>query len=131
MSFIDLKKLKPLKLAVDAGNGMAGVNFPELEPYVPWDITEMYFNRTGTFPNHEANPLKFETLKELMSVIQKNKLDGGIAFDGDGDRAFLVDDEGEVLTGGVMSAMLSEYFLKKHPSSNIVYDIRNSERYRK
>jgi len=126
LSFIDVDKLKPMSLAVDAGNGMAGKIFPELEPFVPWDITEMYFELDGTFPNHEANPLKFETLADIIKTIRDNKLDGGIAFDGDGDRAFLIDETGEVLTGGVMSAMIAEYFLKKYPGSTIVYDARNS-----
>ncbi len=126
LSFIDATKLTPLKLAVDAGNGMAGEIFPELEPYVPWGITEMYFELDGTFPNHEANPLKFETLKDLINKIKNKKLDGGIAFDGDGDRAFLIDETGEVLTGGVMSAMIAEYFLGIQPGANIVYDARNS-----
>jgi phosphomannomutase len=126
LSFIDASKLKPLKLAVDAGNGMAGKIFPEIEPYVPFEITEMYFELDGTFPNHEANPLKFETLADLIAMIQTNGLDGGIAFDGDGDRAFLIDETGAVLTGGVMSAMLSDYFLDKHPGASIAYDIRNS-----
>jgi len=126
LGFIDADKLKPMRIGVDAGNGMAGKIFPELEPHVPWQVTELYFELDGTFPNHEANPLKFETLKDLTAVIKKEKLDGGMAFDGDGDRAFLVDETGQVLTGGVMSAMLSEFFLKKYPGSNIVYDIRNS-----
>jgi phosphomannomutase len=126
LSFIDADKLTPLKLAVDAGNGMAGKIFPELEPYVPWEVSEMYFELDGTFPNHEANPLKFETLADLIKNIRDNKLDGGIAFDGDGDRAFLVDETGEVLTGGVMSAMMAEYFLQVHPGANIAYDARNS-----
>lgn len=126
LSFIDPQKLKPLNIAVDAGNGMAGKIFPELEPYVPWDVTEMYFELDGTFPNHEANPLKFETLTDLIKVIKENKLDGGIAFDGDGDRAFLVDETGTVLTGGVMSAMMADYFLGLHPGASIVYDARNS-----
>lgn len=126
LSFIDASKLKPVKLAVDAGNGMAGKVFPELEPYVPWEITEMYFELDGTFPNHEANPLKFETLTDMIAKIKQDKLDGGIAFDGDGDRAFLVDETGTVLTGGVMSAMMADYFLDLHPGASIVYDIRNS-----
>jgi phosphomannomutase len=126
LSFIDSAKLTPLKLAVDAGNGMAGKIFPELEPYVPWEVSEMYFELDGTFPNHEANPLKFETLADLIKNIKDNKLDGGIAFDGDGDRAFLIDETGEVLTGGVMSAMLADYFLGLHPGASIVYDARNS-----
>lgn len=126
LSFIDVAKLKPMKLAVDAGNGMAGAIFPTLEAHVPWQVTRMYFELDGTFPNHEANPLKFETLTDLISMIRTNNLDGGIAFDGDGDRAFLIDETGTVLTGGVVSAMLSEYFLEQFPGSAIVYDARNS-----
>lgn len=126
LSFVEPDKIKPFKLVVDAGNGMAGKIFPELEPYVPWEVTELYFELDGTFPNHEANPLKFETLADLIEVIKKEGLDGGVAFDGDGDRAFLIDETGEVLTGGVMSTMLSEYFLSKYPGSSIVYDARNS-----
>jgi phosphomannomutase len=126
LSFIEPSELKPLRLAVDAGNGMAGKIFPELEPYVPWEVTEMYFELDGTFPNHEANPLKFETLTDLIDTIKRNKLDAGMAFDGDGDRAFLVDETGTVLTGGVMSAIMSDYFLKKYPGASIVYDARNS-----
>lgn len=126
LSFIEPAKLTPLKLAVDAGNGMAGAIFPKLEAHVPWQISQMYFELDGTFPNHEANPLKFETLADLIKNIQDNNLDGGIAFDGDGDRAFLIDETGTVLTGGVMSAMLADYFLGKFPGSYIVYDARNS-----
>ena len=127
LSFIDVDELKPMHIAVDAGNGMAGKIFPELEPYVPFDVEEMYFELDGTFPNHIANPLKFETLTDLIARIKEQNLDGGIAFDGDGDRAFLIDETGTVLTGGVMSAMLAEYFLEKFPGSSIVYDIRNSQ----
>jgi phosphomannomutase len=126
LSFIDTDKLRDMRIAVDAGNGMAGKIFPELEPYVPWEVDEMYFELDGTFPNHEANPLKFETLADLMKRIEDKKLDGGVAFDGDGDRAFLVDETGTVLTGGVMSAMMADYFLQEHPGAKIVYDVRNS-----
>lgn len=126
LSFINPAKLTPLKLAVDAGNGMAGKIFPELEPYVPWEVTEIYFELDGTFPNHEANPLKFETLADMIAIIKRDNLDGGIAFDGDGDRAFIVDETGTVLTGGVLTAMLAEYFLKLHPGSNIIYNVCTS-----
>ena len=126
LSFIEADKLTPIKIAVDAGNGMAGAIFPSLEKHVPWQVNEMYFELDGTFPNHEANPLKFETLADLIANIKQNGLDGGIAFDGDGDRAFIIDETGEVVTGGVMSAMLAEYFLGKYPGASIVYDARNS-----
>jgi len=127
LSFIDTAKLKPQRIAVDAGNGMAGAIFPELEPYVPWEVTELYFELDGTFPNHEANPLKFETLADLIKTIKDNKLDGGIAFDGDGDRAFLVDETGTVVPGNAMNAMLAEYFLSKHGDAAILYDLRSSK----
>ena len=126
LSFIDSEKLKELHIAVDAGNGMAGKIFPEIEPYVPWEVEEMYFELDGTFPNHEANPLKFETLADMIAKIKELHLDGGVAFDGDGDRAFLVDETGTVLTGNVMNAMLSEYFLGLFPGSPILYDLRSS-----
>jgi len=127
LSFIDSDKLKEMRIAVDAGNGMAGAIFPELEPYVPWEVQEMYFELDGTFPNHEANPLKFETLTDMIAKIKEMRLDGGVAFDGDGDRAFLVDETGTVLTGNVMNAMLAEYFLGLFPGSPILYDLRSSK----
>ncbi len=127
LSFIETDKLTESRIAVDAGNGMAGKIFPELEPYVPWDVTEMYFELDGTFPNHEANPLKFETLSDLIATIKTNNLDGGIAFDGDGDRAFLVDETGEVIPGNVMISLLAEYFLERFPESSILYDVRVSK----
>ena len=126
LSFIDPTRLAPIHIAVDAGNGMGGKIFPELEPYVPWTVEEMYFELDGTFPNHEANPLKFETLADLINRIKTEKLDGGIAFDGDGDRAFLVDETGEIITGNVMNAILGNYFLKLFPGSSILYDLRSS-----
>lgn len=127
LSFIAVDELKEIRIAVDAGNGMAGKIFPELEPYVPWEVTEMYFELDGTFPNHEANPLKFETLADLIKTIKENKLDGGIAFDGDGDRAFLVDETGTVVPGNVMIALIAEYFLDRFPGSAILYDVRVSK----
>lgn len=120
MSFIDASKLKSLKIAVDAGNGMAGKTFPEIEPYLPFDVHEMYFELDGTFPNHIANPLEEKNLTDIKKVILDNKLDAGIAFDGDGDRAVLIDEKGQPLSGTVMTAILAEYFLKKWPGSTIL-----------
>lgn len=122
LSFINTKDLKPLKIAVDAGNGMAGKIFPELEPYVPFEVDEMYFELDGTFPNHIANPLIPENIVDLQNRVKANKLDAGIAFDGDGDRAVLIDEHGEPLTGTVMTALLAEYFLDKNPGATILYN---------
>lgn len=127
LSFVNTGELKEMNIAADAGNGMAGKIIPELEPYVPWQIEEMYFELDGTFPNHIANPLVFETLTDIIARIKSQKLDGGIAFDGDGDRAFLIDETGAVLPGSVITAMLAEYFLQLHPGSAIIYDVRCSK----
>lgn len=122
LSFIDTKGLKPLNIAVDAGNGMAGKIFPELEPYVPFQVEEMYFELDGTFPNHIANPLIPENIVDLQNEVRNKKLDAGIAFDGDGDRAVLIDEYGEPLTGTVMTALLAEYFLDKNHGATILYN---------
>lgn len=120
LSFVDTDKLRPLKIAVDAGNGMAGKIFPELEPYVPFDVHEMYFELDGSFPNHIANPLEPKNLVDLQAAIVSEQCDLGIAFDGDGDRAVLVDENGQALSGTVLTAILSEYFLNKEPGSTIL-----------
>jgi phosphomannomutase len=120
LSFIKADELKPIHLAVDAGNGMAGKIFPELEPYVPWQVEEMYFELDGTFPNHIANPLEAKNLVDLQKTMADTKCDVGVAFDGDGDRAVLVDEKGVPLTGTVMTALLTDYFLKEHPGATIL-----------
>jgi len=122
LSFVEDIKLKPLKIAVDAGNGMAGKIFPELEPYVPFEVHEMYFDLDGTFPNHIANPLEPKNLVDLQKEVRDHSLDLGIAFDGDGDRAVLVDHKGDAVTGTVMTAILAEYFLSLHPGATILHN---------
>lgn len=120
LGFIDASKLKPIKLAVDAGNGMAGKIFPELEPYVPFQVTELFFELDGSFPNHIANPLEPKNLVDIQSAIKKNGCDAGLAFDGDGDRAVLLDEKGEPITGTIMTALLAEYFLQKNPGATVL-----------
>lgn len=122
LSFIDPAKLKPLKLGVDAGNGMAGKIFPELEPFVPFEVEELYFELDGTFPNHIANPLEAKNLVDLQAAIKAHKLDAGVAFDGDGDRAVLVDERGEALSGTVMTAILAKHFLANNPGATVLYN---------
>jgi phosphomannomutase len=120
LSFINTDKLKPLRIVVDAGNGMAGKIYPELEPYIPFQVEELYFELDGTFPNHIANPLEVKNLVDVQAAIKKGSLEAGVAFDGDGDRAVLLDEKGEPLTGTVLSALLSEYFLKLNPGATIL-----------
>jgi phosphomannomutase len=122
LSFVDIEKLKPLKVIIDAGNGMAGKIIPELEPYVPFEITEMYFELDGTFPNHIANPIEPENIQDIIARVKQEKADVGVAFDGDGDRAVLIDEKGNALSGTTMTAMLADYFLKKSPNATILYN---------
>jgi phosphomannomutase len=120
LSFIDPSKLSPLNIAVDAGNGMAGKIFPELEPYVPFEVNELYFELDGTFPNHIANPLEPKNLVDVQAAIKQHGCDAGVAFDGDGDRAVLLDENGELITGTVLTALLAEYFLKLNPGGTVL-----------
>lgn len=119
-------ELQPQNIAVDAGNGMAGKVFVELEPFVPFDVTEMYFELDGTFPNHEANPQKPENMQDLITMVKKNGLDFGIAFDGDGDRAGFVDDKGRIVSGSVLITIIAKYYLEKYPGAEIVHEVRTS-----
>jgi phosphomannomutase len=122
LTFIDPSKIKPLHIAVDAGNGMAGKIFTELEPYVPFDVEELYFEPDGTFPNHIANPIEPKNLVDVQKLIKATHCDAGLAFDGDGDRAVVLDELGAPLTGSILTALLAEYFLKKYPGATILYN---------
>jgi phosphomannomutase len=127
LSFVDVAKWPHYRLAIDAGNGMAGAIVPELEKHLTADVTEMFFELDGTFPNHPANPVLAEGIKPLSDMVKQKGLDFGIAFDGDGDRAFLVDETGKPVSGSQMSAMLAVAFLAKYPGASIVYGANNSK----
>lgn len=122
LTFVDPKQWPAYKVAIDAGNGMAGAIIPTLEAFVPLEVTPMYFELDGTFPNHIANPLEPKNLVDLQGTIKNEGLDFGIAFDGDGDRAVLVDENGDALSGTVMTAILARYFLGKYPGATILYN---------
>lgn len=114
--------LHPFHIAVDAGNGMAGKIVPYIREKTQLKITPLYFELDGAFPNHEANPMKPEALKDLQRTVVNNGLDFGIAFDGDGDRMVMVDENGDSVSGSVMCAVLARYFLEQYPSSPILYN---------
>lgn len=122
LGFVDSKSWPAYKVAVDAGNGMAGAIVPILQQEVPLQITPMYFELDGTFPNHPANPLLPEALLDIQKKIHDDALDFGIAFDGDGDRAVLIDEKGEALSGTTTLAILAKYFLAKTPGATILYN---------
>lgn len=126
LQFVDVKALPKYRIAVDAGNGMAGAIFPALQERLPFEVEQMYFELDGTFPNHVANPKLVETLKDLCERVKKDQLDFGLAFDGDGDRGGLVDETGEPMPEHVMGALLAKQFLAEHPGAAVVYDLRTS-----
>ncbi len=114
-----------LKLAADAANGMGGIYGPILEQ-LNIDLVPLYFDLDGTFPNHEANPLKAENLVDLQRAVKEHGCDLGVSFDGDADRAMIVDGNGDVITADIMTAMLAPRFLRDDPGAVIVYDLRSS-----
>jgi len=115
--------LKNLKIGIDAGNGMGGIIVPELRKDTDLDIRGLYLDLDGTFPNHPANPTVVENLKDIINLVKKDGLDCGIAFDGDGDRAYLIDEKGDVVTGSVLGALLTERFLSQYPGATILYNV--------
>lgn len=126
LSFVNPSTWPHYKIAIDAGNGMAGAILPEVIKRLPIDVEPMYFELDGTFPNHEANPQKQENLQDLARTVVAKGYDFGIAFDGDGDRAALVDDKGRPVLGTDMISLVAEYYLQKYPGSKIIYDVRTS-----
>lgn len=123
LSIIDRNSIKPFKIAVDAGNGMAGKLVPVVFDKLPVEIIPLYFELDGTFPNHEANPIEPENIRDLQRTVVEQQCDLGVAFDGDADRMFLIDEKGEFIGGDMTTAMVAIQMLKKHPGSGIVYNL--------
>jgi phosphomannomutase len=126
LKFIDPEAVKPLKVVVDGGNGMAGPMVGPLLRKLGLDLTECYFTPDGNFPDHEPNPLLPENRKFIINEVKSRQADLGIAWDGDADRCFFIDGNGEFVDGDFLTALLAEALLRKHPGETILYDIRAS-----
>lgn len=127
LSLVDVTKIKPMKVLIDTANGMVGPSATQLFKHLPQvQMTPMYFEPDGTFPNHGGDPLIEENRKELMERVVADGADLGFACDPDGDRFFCIDAKGRFVSGDFMTALMSKYFLKKYPGAPIVYDIRAS-----
>ena len=127
LSFIDPSAVKPLRVVVDAANGMGGRMLePVLERLPQIDAVCCYFEPDGSFPNHEPNPLLPENREFIVAKVKEEKADLGIAFDGDADRCFFVDETGEFVPGDFVTALFAETFLAKEPGAKIIYDVRAS-----
>ena len=123
LSFIDLDKIRPYKIAVDAGNGMAGMMIPRVFQRLPCELVPLYFELDGSFPNHPASPIEPENTAELRRVVVEQGCDMGVAFDGDADRMFLVSERGQLLGGDMVTALVAQSVLKRAPGSTILYNL--------
>ena len=125
-SFIDVEAVRPFDLVLDAGSGIAGMVAPYLFDRLPCRTTRLCFEVDGTFPHHEANPLLEENRRDLVARVKAAGADAGIAWDGDADRCFFIDGDGEFVAGDFITALLAEAFLRKQPGAKIIYDVRAS-----
>ncbi|MGV5048902.1 phosphomannomutase/phosphoglucomutase [Rhodococcus pyridinivorans] len=123
---VDLAEMRPLKVAVDAGNGMGGHTVPAVFGALPIDLVPLYFELDGTFPNHEANPLDPANLVDLQRLVVESGADVGLAFDGDADRCFVVDERGEPVTPSAVTALVAARELAKEPGSTIIHNLITS-----
>ncbi len=126
LSFVDVPAIKPLRVVVDAANGMAGAMLPPVLQRLPVEAIRCYFELDGTFPNHEPNPLLPENREFIIERTTTEGADFGVAFDGDADRCFFVDDTGEFVPGDFVTALLAQTILAKSPGAKIIYDVRAS-----
>ena len=126
-SLVDLKAARKLKVVIDAGNGMGGFSVPKVFENSNFEIVPMYFELDGTFPNHEANPIEPANLVDLQKRVLAEKADLGIAFDGDADRAFFVDEKGQSISPSAITALIAKRELKREPGSTIIHNLITSK----
>jgi len=130
---VDLSGIRPLRVVVDAGNGMGGFTVPAVLgetaglPALPLMIDAMYFELDGSFPNHEANPIEPENLRDLQARVRATGADIGLAFDGDADRCFVIDERGEPVSPSTLTALIAERELAKHPGSAVIHNLITSK----
>ena len=126
LSFVDVEAMKPLKVVIDAANGMAGAMLPPVLERLPVQAVACYFEPDGTFPNHEPNPLLPENREFIIRKTTEEGADLGVAYDGDADRCFFVDDTGDFVPGDFITALLAESILEKEGGGKVIYDVRAS-----
>ncbi len=127
LRFVDVESLSPFRILGDAGNGVGGVVAQALLERIPQVTLEpMYFEPDGRFPNHEANPFEVENIHELIARVPAEGFDFGVAWDGDADRVYFVDEQGRPVPGDFITALVARYSLEQEPGAGIVYDIRSS-----
>ena len=125
-SLVDLSGIRPLTVAVDAGNGMAGHTVPEVLAGLPVRVVPLYFELDGTFPNHEANPIDPANLRDLQRAVVESGADLGLAFDGDADRCFVVDERAAVVSPSVLTALIAVRELAREPGAVVIHNLITS-----
>ncbi len=122
-----IETIRPLKVVVDAGNGMGGYTVPAVFEGLPLESTSMYFELDGSFPNHEANPIDPANTADLQARVLAEGADLGLAFDGDADRCFVIDERGEIVSPSVLTALIAHRELGKHPGATIIHNLITSK----
>jgi phosphomannomutase len=125
-SLVDLSSIRPLIVAADAGNGMAGHTVPEVFAGLPVTLVPLYFDLDGTFPHHEANPIDPGNLRDLQRAVVSSGADIGLAFDGDADRCFVVDERGEIVSPSVLTALIAVRELAREPGATVIHNLITS-----
>jgi phosphomannomutase len=120
---VDAAAFRPLRVAADGGNGMAGVVLSQVFDRIPAELLGLYLEPDGTFPNHPADPLRPENLVDLLALMEDERPDLGVAFDGDADRAFFIDDLGVPLPGSTTTAIIADWFLEREPGATVVHNL--------
>jgi phosphomannomutase len=126
LSIVDADSIGPLRVAVDGGNGMAGVTVERVFARVAATLDGLYLDPDGTFPNHPADPIQPENLEDLISMVAAGGHDLGVAFDGDADRAFFIDDEAKAVSGSTVTALIARWMLRRHPGASIIHNLITS-----
>jgi phosphomannomutase len=121
-----IEDIRRLRVVVDAGNGMGGLTVPVVFDGLPVDLTSLFFELDGSFPNHEANPIDPENLRDLQAKVRETSADIGLAFDGDADRCFVVDERGDVVAPSVLTALIAVRELQKEPGATVIHNLITS-----
>jgi phosphomannomutase len=126
LSIVDPSTIGPMQVVVDGGNGMAGVTVTRVFGRLAASLDGLYLDPDGSFPNHPADPIQIENLADLIAKVKRDRPDLGVAFDGDADRAFFIDDQGEPVSGSAVTALIARWMLRRHPGATIIHNLITS-----
>lgn len=123
LSFVDVSAIRPMKIAIDCGNGMGGLIVPAIFAHLPIEVIPLYFELDGEFPNHPASPIEPENMVDLQRAVREHHADLGAAFDGDADRVFITDERGSLVGGDMVTALVAETLLRRNPGATVLYNL--------